>query len=374
VKILHLLYESRGDYFGIGGVGTRAYEIYRHLKERHDITLLCKKYPGATDKVMEGLNHIFVGTESSSLTKTLLSYSYCAASFVRRKALEFDIIIEEFSPAIPTFLPFLTKRPVVLQIQGHTGTLYYRKYNPLYALTLSVMEHLRPRTYERFIFVSGHTMKRYRLDGGVSYEIIPNGVGPEMLHLLPGDEDYILSLGRIDIYGKGLDILIRAYREFCQSFPSVKLVVAGDGRDREEFLSLCGRLPEHVRGNIVMLGWVSGDRKKEVLQKASMVVLASRHEDQPIAVLEAMAAAKAIVVSDIPAFTFVTEEGAGVSFKTGDAFSLAQSMKNLMGTHERNEMGKRGREWAKDHTWERIAEKFERFLYRVLEDQKAQKD
>lgn len=26
MKILHLLYESRGDYFGIGGAGIRAYE------------------------------------------------------------------------------------------------------------------------------------------------------------------------------------------------------------------------------------------------------------------------------------------------------------------------------------------------------------
>ena len=49
MKILHLLYESKGDYFGIGGVGIRAYEIYRRLKDRHDITLLCKKYPGAVD-------------------------------------------------------------------------------------------------------------------------------------------------------------------------------------------------------------------------------------------------------------------------------------------------------------------------------------
>ncbi len=29
MKILHLLYESKGDLFGIGGVGIRAYQIYK---------------------------------------------------------------------------------------------------------------------------------------------------------------------------------------------------------------------------------------------------------------------------------------------------------------------------------------------------------
>lgn len=117
MKILHLLYESKGDYFGIGGVGIRAYEIYSHLRDRHDITLLCKKYPEAKDKEIEGLKHIFVGTESKSLTTTLLSYAYHAALFVKRHGERFDVIIEEFSPAIPTFLHVFTKKPIILQVQ-----------------------------------------------------------------------------------------------------------------------------------------------------------------------------------------------------------------------------------------------------------------
>jgi len=55
MRILHLLYESKSDYFGIGGVATRAYEIYRYLRERHDITLLCKRCPGAEDGEINGL-------------------------------------------------------------------------------------------------------------------------------------------------------------------------------------------------------------------------------------------------------------------------------------------------------------------------------
>jgi hypothetical protein len=68
MKILQLTYESLGSPFGFGGAGVRAYKIYKRLKDRHDITLLCLKYPGVTDCEIEGLRHIFVGTESSRNT------------------------------------------------------------------------------------------------------------------------------------------------------------------------------------------------------------------------------------------------------------------------------------------------------------------
>ena len=98
MKILHLLYESKGDYFGIGGVGIRAYEIYRYLKDHHEVTLLCRKYPGAANGEKEGLRHIFVGEESESLTKTLLAYAYYAAKYVRRHGMSMILSLRIFLP------------------------------------------------------------------------------------------------------------------------------------------------------------------------------------------------------------------------------------------------------------------------------------
>lgn len=367
MKILHLLYESKGDYFGIGGVGIRAYEIYRYLKERHDITLVCKKYPGAKDREIEGLRHIFVGTESKSLTRTLLSYAYHSVRFVKEHGKEFDIIIEDFSPAIPTFLHAFTKKSVILQIQGYTGKHYFRKYNPAYASILYMMEHLRPMFYDNFILINLQTAKKLLLGSGKHIMHLQNGISHEVMNAVSYEDEYILYLGRIDIYGKGLDILINAYKEFYQSFPGIRLVIAGDGRDREKFRAELTKLPENVRENIELLGWVSGDKKMEVIRKALYVVLPSRHEVQSIVVFEAMACEKAVIVSGIPEFTFIVTNGAGQSFKSGDALSLAQSMKDMMTNDERKEMGKRGRNLVKDYTWDKIALKFEKCLFNVLD-------
>lgn len=398
MKILHLLYESKGDYFGIGGVGTRAYEIYKYLKEVHDITLLCKKYPGAEDRKIEGLRHIYVGTESKSLTKTFLSYAYHASQFVKKYSNNSDIIVEEFSPAIPTFLHAFTKKPIILQIQGYTGRLYFRKYNPAYASFLYVLEHLRPMFYDNFIFINEQTIKRLLpkelspspspppLEGGgwgrghptgmnVSFgkmkniKIIPNGISPELLTTPNDGGDYILYLGRIDIYGKGLDILIGAYNEFYRSFADVHLLIAGDGRDMEKFKTMLLKQPDEIRKNIELLGWISGNKKREVISKALFAVFPSRHEVQPLAVLEAMACSKAVIVSEIPELSYVIKNKAGISFKTEDSISLAQSMKDLLISNERKEMGQRGRVWVKDFTWDKIALKYEKFLTDVL-DQK----
>jgi len=366
MKILHLLYESEGDYFGIGGVGIRAYEIYKYLKERHDITLVCKKYPGAGDGERAGLMHRFVGTESRSLTRTLLSYASHAVQFVRTHGNEYDVIIEDFSPAIPTFLHIVTERPIILQIQGYTGRLYFKKYNPLYAFTLYTLELLRPRFYDHFIFMNRKSAGRFRLGSRKHSHIIPNGVAPELLNMPPDEGEYILYLGRIDIYGKGLDILLNAYVKLLEEFPGVRLVIAGDGKDREPFNGKLAVLPREVRNNIELLGWVSGDVKSETIKSASFAVFPSRHEVQSIAALEAMAYGKAVIVSDIPEFDFVRDAKAGMSFRTGDARSLFQSMKNMMTHDERKEMGQRGRDLVKAFTWDKIALRYEECLSEVL--------
>lgn len=366
MKILHLLYESKGDYFGIGGVGIRAYEIYRHLKDRHDITLLCKKYPGAKDGDIEGLRHIFVGTESKNLTKTLLFYAYQASRFVKKFGNRYDVIIEDFSPAIPTFLHTLTKKPVVLQVQGYTGWLYLRKYNPAYATTLYVLERLRPMFYDNFIFISAETVKRFSLKGRRYIEVIPNGVSSELLTVTPEDGDYILYLGRIDIYGKGLDILLSAYSEFFKSFPDIRLAIAGDGRDRKRFEAMLMNLSVDIRKNIELIGWVNGERKREVISKALFCVFPSRHEAQGISVLEAMACGKAVIVSDIPEFRYVLNSGSGLSFVNGDSSSLAKLMREMVTSNRRMDMGEKGRNSVLNLTWDKVAGRFEGFLFGLL--------
>jgi glycosyltransferase involved in cell wall biosynthesis len=367
MKIAHLLYESEGDAFGIGGAGVRAYEIYRRLRGRHDITLVCKRYPGARDREVDGLRHVHVGVESPSLTRTLLAYAGQARAFVGLRGSTFDVVVEEFSPAIPTFLHAVSPRPVVLQIQGYTGRHYFRKYNPAYAAVLVGLERLRPRFYRHVIMLSRHTAARVSLRKDARVAIVPNGIRRELLDRVPSEEDYVLYLGRLDAYSKGLDTLLRAYPTFFASCPDVRLVIAGDGKDRATFDAMVERLPARVRASVETPGWVSGERKLELLSRARFVVVPSRHEVQPLGALEAMACAKALLVSDIPELRDVADRGGGLAFRTGDADGLAQAMMTLIARGDLAQMGRCGRSSVQDDTWDTIALRFEAALRGAVE-------
>jgi len=367
MKILQIIYESPGCPFGFGGAGVRAYEIYKRLKDRHDITLLCMKYPGAEDGEREGLKHIFAGTESRSLTRSVLAYTMRAAQFVRKHADNFDVIIENFLPSTPFFSKFLTRKPVILQVQGIMEKHSLKKFSPLYSLPMYAVEQFYPGLHDRFIFVSDITKKKImeRVKRQViSCHVIPNGIGEELLNVVPEERDYILFLSRIDIYTKGLDVLVGAFEKLSNHYPSLKLILAGYEFDKVDTL-LSGMKPS-LREGIQYAGFVSGEEKIDLLSKAKLFVMPSRHESSPISILEAAACAKPVIVSDIPELGFVSESGFGLSFPSGSMDGLAANIDLLLREAEtRADMGRKGREYAGQFLWDGIALQFEDALRHI---------
>ncbi|HMK49492.1 MAG TPA: glycosyltransferase family 4 protein [Thermodesulfovibrionales bacterium] len=364
MKVLQIIYESIGSPFGFGGAGIRCYEIYRRLKDRHDITLLCMRYPGAEDGEIEGLQHLFVGTESRSLSRSVLAYTFRAADFVRRHGDEFDIIVENFLPATPFFARFFTKTPVVLQVQGIMERHAFKKFSPFYFVPMYLVEMFYPRLYDRLIFVSDVTREKVtavRRGKTAASLVIPNGIDTELLRTQPADGDYILFLSRIDIYTKGLDLLIDAFQLISPDFPNLRLILAGYEFDK--FPRLVADKPHSLMEKIEFAGFVTGDEKLRLLSEARIFVLPSRHESSPISILEAAACGKALVVSDIPELSFVSREGFGVSFPTGSAEGLAEMIRILLTNREQRESyGRRGREYASQFLWDNIAIQFEGIL------------
>jgi len=364
MKILQIIYESRGSPFGFGGAGVRAYEIYKRLKDRHEITLLCMKYPGAANGEPEGLRHVFVGTESTSLTKSVFAYTVKAAQFVRKHADEFDVIVENFLPSTPFFCNFLTKKPVILQVQGIMERHSLKKFSPLYSFPMYAVEQFYPGLHERFIFVSDITQKKImaRVKRQVrSCHVIPNGIDEELLQIAPQEEEYILFLSRIDIYTKGLDVLLKAFTAISEKYPDLKLILAGYEFDK--FESLLAGLPPSLRERIEYAGFVASEEKIALMSKAKLFVLPSRHESAPISILEAAACAKAVIVSDIPELSYVEEAGFGLCFPSGSIEGLTDKIDYLLkNSGTRAYMGEKGRRYASQFLWSRAAERFESTL------------
>lgn len=365
MKILQLIYESLNSPFGFGGAGVRAYKIYEHLKDRHDITLLCMKYPGARDSGISGLRHVFAGSESRHLTTSVLSYTIQAARYVRKYGKDFDIIVENFLPATPFFSKYFTDTPVVLQIQGIMGLHSVRKFNPLYGIPLCLMEKIYPMFYDNYICVTevvpGALQRK-----GVRMSVIPNGVDRALLEAnTQNTGDYILFFSRIDTYTKGIDILIDAFHTIAERFKDIRLVLAG--YEFNKAADLLEELPGELRERVFYAGFLSGEDKVRLLAKAKVFVLPSRHEAHPISVLEALACARPVVVSDIPELSYVAQNNAGLTFKSGSSRDLAGRITALLEDEAlRQRLGKEGRRYASQFLWDEIALRFEDVLYEVI--------
>ena len=134
--------------------------------------------------------------------------------------------------------------------------------------------------------------------------VIPNGVPAPVrvndtiyldeLKIKP--QKYILAMGRF-VPEKNFHLLIQAFSALRPE--EYKLVIAGDADLEDTYSrSLKSLAKEH---EIVLTGFIKGQKLHTLLSHAALFTLPSSHEGLPIALLEAMSYGLPVLASDIPA-------------------------------------------------------------------------
>jgi glycosyltransferase involved in cell wall biosynthesis len=155
-------------------------------------------------------------------------------------------------------------------------------------------------------------------------------VAREALGLCPADRVAVI-VARLSPE-KNHRLLLDAFAEVVRRVEGARLLIVGDGSERDAIRSEIAR--RGLDGSTHMLG-VRHDVAR-VLAAADVFVLSSDREGLPIAALEAMAAARPVVVTavgDLPGV--VREGGVGLVVPPRDAASLAASLAELLGDPER---------------------------------------
>jgi phosphatidylinositol alpha-mannosyltransferase len=146
--------------------------------------------------------------------------------------------------------------------------------------------------------------------------IIPNGIDLKRFRkatkagVKDPDVKTILYIGRLE-RRKGLKYLFRAYEQLTHNHQAVRLVIAGDGPDREklEMLAQTMRLP-----NVSFLGFVTEQEKMELLGSADLFCSpAIFGESFGIVLLEAMASGLVTVAGDNSGYSAVMQEMGSLS-------------------------------------------------------------
>jgi glycosyltransferase involved in cell wall biosynthesis len=352
VKILHLIYDHINNPWVGGGGAVRVYEIYKRLSQRHEITVVCGMYPDAADYNEESLRFHFVGTDRNNYVLSAFCYAARAVDFLRKNSGKFDVVIEDFAPYNPVFSFIFSKRRTVLQVHHKEGFNLFKRYFVL-GIPFMFVEAMYPGYFSNVISVSEQTKEKLKLRNAF---ILSNAIDGSLFCIEPQDGEYIAYVGRIHIYNKGLDTLIKA-----MDLVDAELKIAGRGTDEIA-------LKQSVRGSnkIKIAGYLAESEKLKFIANSKFIVVPSRYEGQGIVVLEAAACGKPVVVSDIPELRYAVDAGFGISFKTADAIDLAKKVKYLIENKvARDEMGQKGREYAKNFTWDKIAVEYEQYLEKV---------
>ena len=226
-----------------------------------------------------------------------------------------------------------------------------------------------------------------RLDGGIAvspaahryvnsafpgdYKIIPNGIDVDHFSLNPSPfpeyqdgKTNILFVGRLE-KRKGLRYLLEAYSRLKWDLPDIRLLVVGPGNPDKESHQILG-----ARGlkDVVFAGRVSYEDLPRYYATADIFCSpATGAESFGIVLLEAMAAGKPVVVSNIEGYSAIVAEGQqGLLVPRKDTEALANALAVLVRNPElRRKLGAEGRRTVEKYRWCQVASQVEDY-YRDL--------
>ena len=149
---------------------------------------------------------------------------------------------------------------------------------------------------------------------------------------LPFDPPCLLCLGRLNAV-KGFDLAIAALTSIKKHFPSVRLIIAGDGPERRALEEQVAH--EKLSDSVEFLGWVPPEQVSKLLNRATAVLMPSHREGLPSAAIEAALMARPVVATRVGGVPeVVVDQETGLLVDPGDWRSLASAIEFLLAKPE----------------------------------------
>jgi len=227
-------------------------------------------------------------------------------------------------------------RPIIVHTyHGHVLEGYFGR--PLTA-AYRLVERLLARISDRLVAVSAQTaddLVRLGVAPRERFTVIPIGLELErLLELSPepdrearaslgiGPGDIVLAfVGRL-VPIKRLDVLLRALALALPEAPALRLLVVGDGELREQHEALARTLG--IADRVCFLGFrFDLDR---IVGATDIAVLSSDNEGTPVALIEAGAAARPSVATDVGGVAEIVGPATGRLVPPGDPSAMADAL------------------------------------------------
>jgi len=319
-----------------GGAEAFTLELAHALsKEGHKVHILC--YPGGKSRVSINGDLRILPLLKKRLRLVLNPW------IVLKLALKnkYDVIHAQF--AYPAGMWALTvkllRKPILVTSHGWD---LRAEYGALGNRLIALITRIVLKIIDAHVLVS-KSMLKDAIKAGASLSkivIIHNGIDisklrkkvnePEILrqYSISDEETVILYLGRLHPL-KCVGNLIKAFRKIVHTIPRAKLVISGKGSEFRKLKELTVELG--IENKVVFTGFVFGEEKISLLKRCDIFVLPSKKEGQPLAVIEAMAFGKPVIIPyNIDHFSETIRQGVtGVIIPDNSPESLANAIIDL---------------------------------------------
>lgn len=295
----------------LAGTEIATYNIAKHLAKRgyevHVITSLDKGLPKQSIKQGFCVHRIkvlrvrFLGVIIFSLKAFLLlrklkvdavhsqSTTMGIPAVLAKKLLKKPYIVYERGSEV--YLPWLFKGPI--------SKLIWKGADAVIALTEDMKIEIE-KIYSRHI------------------DVVPNGIDLEVFEGLPrkeairqrlrfnNNDKVILFVGTLRPV-KGVKYLIQAMNVIAQKEPKTRLMLVGNGEERDYLRGLVKELK--LERYVTFVGEVPNEKVPEYMVASDVFVLPSLSEGFPLTILEAMASGLPIVASKVGGLPEIVEDG-----------------------------------------------------------------
>ncbi|MBU1933605.1 MAG: glycosyltransferase [Candidatus Omnitrophica bacterium] len=210
-----------------------------------------------------------------------------------------------------------------------------------------------------------------RMTSNRNIKVIPNSVDTLLLKRMALKRDSslmnVLTLGRLG-WRKGTYDILDTIPLVIKELPEAKFYLAGDG-DLGGVKRICEK--KGIDKNVVISGWLRGEKLLKALENASIFLLPSYHEGLPVAIVEAMASGLPIVSTRVGGIPEAVKENVnGLLIEPGQKEKLARNIITLLKDKElREKMGRNNiKRMETDFSIKRIIEKLSSEYEFLLKD------
>lgn len=364
MRILHIDYDDINNPHAGGGQANATREIYARLASRHKITVLTGNYPGARNELIDGIEYRRIGLGKFGAKISILSHWLLLPFVVYKLQKGYDLISEFFTaPFSVSLTPLIAKKPIISCPSFLNARELWKKYK----IPFHWVEIYGIKKYQHFITLTEHGAKKVRkMNPRAIIQTIPRGVNSSFIKSVSEDGDYLLFLGRIDFYQKGLDILLECCKALRIKGIEFRLLIAGNGKSTEQ-KKLSKLISESNLSKYVQcVGRVSGDEKLDLIRKSKMVLFPSRFESFGQVILEASSCSKPIICFDIEDLSYLPAR-ASMKIRPFDQIHFNQGVERLDKDKAlRLVLGSNAREFARNFSWDTVAKSHERLYNSVV--------